>query len=78
MSNEEGCIGLDVYINEDAPNVILLLFAEDVAIFSDMPGRLQHNVQCLEFFCDKSRELNLLKTKILVLRRDVIAKRNEK
>ena len=46
MLSEEGCIG--AYINEDAPNIILLLFANDIAMCSDMPGRLQHMLKCLE------------------------------
>ena len=56
---EEGCMG--VYINEVAPNIILLLF--DIAMCSDMPGRLQHMLNVLKMYCDKwGLKLNLLKT----------------
>ena len=73
----EGCIG--VYIIEDAPNIILLLFADDIAMCSDMPGRLQHMLNVLKMFCDKwGLKLNLLKTKTLVFRRGGIVKRNKK
>ena len=51
MLSEEGCIG--VYINEDALNIILLLFADDIAMGSDMPGRLQHMLNVLKMVCDK-------------------------
>ena len=68
-----------MYINEDAPNIILLLFADDIAMCSDMPGRLQHMLNVLKMFCDKwDLKLNLLKTKILVFRRGGIVKQNEK
>ena len=77
MLSEEECIR--VYVNEDAPNIILLLFADDIAMCSDMPGRLQHMLNVLKMFCDKwGLKLNLLKTKILVFRRGGIVKRNEK
>ena len=62
--NEEECIGM--YINEDALNIILL-FADDIAMCSDMPVRLQHMSNVLKMFCNIwGLKLNLLKTKILV------------
>ena len=77
MLNEEGCIGM--YRNADAPSIVLLLFADAIAMCSDMPGRLQHMLNILKKFCDKwGLKLNLLKTKILVFRRGGIVKRNEK
>ena len=57
MLIEEGCIG--VY-KEDAPNLILLLFVNDIAMFSDMPGKLQHMLNVLKMFRDKwGLKLNL-------------------
>ena len=77
MLNEEVCRG--VYINEEAANIILLLLADDIAMCSDMPGRLQHLLNVLKKCCDKwGLKLNLLKTKILVFRRGGIVKRNKK
>ena len=59
-----------MYINEDVPNIILLRYADDIAMCVDMPGRLYHILNVLK--------LNLLKTKMLVLRCEGIGKRSEK
>ena len=43
------------------------MFADDVACFSDSIIRLQHQINCIQRFCETvGMLLNLLKTKIIV------------
>jgi hypothetical protein len=63
--------GQGVYINEMFPNVMLLLYADDLIEGTDTVGRLQKLINILENFCDKwGLNINLTKTKIMVFRND--------
>lgn len=73
----EDCKG--VYVNENVPNLMALLYADDIANGSDSVGRLQKMINVLENYCKLwGLTLNLLKTKIIVFRRGGIVKCNEK
>jgi hypothetical protein len=50
--------------------VIVLLFADDMAIFGKTPDELQHNLDLLHEYCNKwGIEVNGSKTKIMVFRK---------
>ena len=62
MLDELGCHG--IYVNEDAKNIIILLYADDMALIADTIGRLQRMIDVLESYCCKWNMLvNLIKTK---------------
>ena len=42
MCKEQGCKGN--YIDENAPNIIMLLFADDMVFCSDIVARLQEDM----------------------------------
>ena len=64
----ENC-GNGIFVSQDADNLLTLLFADDVAGFSDTVGRLQKISDCIASFCDSvGMKINLDKTKILVFR----------
>ena len=71
-----GCTG--IYIDEKAPNVMVLLFADDVAFCADSVYRLQAMIRILEEFCSKwGLRVNMEKTKVMVFRRGGKIKREE-
>jgi hypothetical protein len=45
--------GNGIFIHEDFHNVMLLLFANDLALIADMPVDLQRRLNCLENYCEK-------------------------
>ena len=51
LLHNSGCTG--IYIDEKAPNVMVLLFADDVAFCADSVYRLQVMIRILEEFCSK-------------------------
>ena len=54
------------------------MFADDVAYFSDSIIRLQHQINCIQKFCETiGMSLNLLQTKIIVFRNGGIVKEIE-
>ena len=58
-----------IFITDQTEDIIGLLFADDVASFSDTIVRLQHQINCIHRFCESvGMSLNLLKTKIIVFR----------
>ena len=63
----------------DQIDMIALMFADDVACFSDTIIRLQHQINCIHSFCESvGMSLNLLKTKIIVFRKGGILKQMDK
>ena len=60
MLKSSGCRG--IYIDEFAGNVRALFFADDVAICSEIVGRLREMIKVLENFSNKwGRKVNLNK-----------------
>ena len=67
------------FVSEQIEDVFALMFADDVASYSDTIIRLQHLINCKERFClSVGMHLNLLKTKIIVLRNGEALKQAEK
>ena len=76
MLDELGCHG--IYVNEYAKNIMILLYADDMALIADTVGRLQRMIDVLESYCCKWNMLvNLIKTKIMVFRRGGVLRKNE-
>ena len=77
MMRDKGCKG--IYINEEVPNLVIILYAYDTAEGSDTVGRLQFMINVLVEYCRLwSLIVNLCKTKIFVFRRGGKLKRSEK
>ena len=71
----KGCKG--VYIKEEVPNLMIILYADDIAEGSDTVCRLQFMINVL--YCRMwSLIVNLCKTKIVFFRRGGKLKRSEK
>ena len=71
-----GCQG--VYLNEDFPNVFMLLYADDIDACADTKVRLQKMIDEVVQDCKCwGLKVNMLKTKILVFRRGGIINRHE-
>ena len=68
-----------IFVTDQIDDMIALMFADDVACFSDTIIRLQHQINCIHSFCESvGMSLNLLKTKIIVFRKGGILKQMEK
>ena len=77
MFEEAGCMG--VHVNESAPNIVSLLFADDLITGADTVGRLQQMINVIDLFCQKwGLTVNLLKTKVMVFRNGGPLRSNEK
>ena len=67
-----------VYIDEVVPNLMVLLYADDLVQCADLPGRLQSQLNVLADFCEKwGMKVNFDKTNVMVFRNGGIIKRNE-
>ena len=76
MLHEAGCNG--IYINEQAPNIMILLFADDIALCGDTVGRLKEMIKTLENYTERwGMKVNMDKTKIIVFRRGGQLRGNE-
>ena len=65
MMRDKCCKG--VYINEEVPNLMIILYADDIAEGSDTVGRLQFMINVLVEYCRMwSLIVNLCITKIVV------------
>ena len=72
-----GCQG--VYISEEFPNVLSLLYADDLADCADTPGRLQKVIDAIVQYSQLwGLQVNIDKTKIIVFRNGGILRSNEK
>ena len=59
--------GNGIFIHEDFRNIMLLLFADDLALFADTPVDLQRRLNCLDKYCDKwNMSVNMDKSNIVV------------
>ena len=73
----ENCQG--IYIDENCPNIMMLLFADDMINCGDTVGNLQNLINKLQNYCSSwGLKVNVGKTKIMVFRRGGIIKRNER
>ena len=71
--------GQGAFVSEIFPNIMLLLYADDLIQCTDTVGRLQKLITILEGYCDKwGLNINLSKTKIMVFRNGGPLKKNEK
>ena len=71
--------GIHVYVSQEADSLISLLFADDVAGFSDTVRRLQRIIDTTANVCDLiDMNINLGKTKIIVFRNGGFLKDIEK
>ena len=67
-----------VHVSDMYNNLKLLLYADDIAMFNDTAGRLQHEINILQQYCQKwGMTVNLKKTKIIVFRNGGIYRKNE-
>ena len=67
-----------VFVMDQIEDLLALMFADDVASFSETIIRLQHQINCIQRFCESvGMSLNLLKTKIIVFRDGGIVKQIE-
>jgi hypothetical protein len=72
----ENCQG--VFINENFPNICLLLYADDLILCSDTVGRLQKLINTLQKYCKISgMKVNLSKTKVMIFRNGGVLRKNE-
>ena len=68
-----------IYINENIPDIICLMFADDIANCSDTFVNLQKQLNIIQEFClDTGMEVNLDKTEINVFRNGGPLRLNEK
>lgn len=68
LLNSSDCKG--IYVDENSPNVMQFLFADDMANVADTVINLQRQINVLSDFCKKyGMSVNLDKTKIVVFRR---------
>ena len=71
------CQGIQV--NEDAMNIMILLYADDVVKGAVTVKRLQDMINVLQEFCNKWGLLaNMTKTKVMVFRKGGVLRNNEK
>ena len=64
-----------IFVSNQIQDLLALMFADDVASFSDSIFRLQQQINCIPRFCESvGMSLNLLKTKIIVFRNGGIVK----
>ena len=76
MIINSNCQGL--YIDEVVPNLMVLLYADDLVQCADLPGRLQSQLNVLADFCEKwGMKVNFDKTNVMVFRNGGIIKINE-
>ncbi|MCG7892781.1 MAG: reverse transcriptase family protein, partial [Candidatus Thiodiazotropha endolucinida] len=67
-----------IFVSNQIEDLLALMFADDVASFSDSIIGLQRQINCIQRFCNSvGMSLNLLKTKIIVFRNGGIVKNIE-
>ena len=76
LSIKNNCRG--IFIDNDHPNIPMLLYADDLVLLGDTIGGVQKLLDTLSEFCDKwGLKVNLSKTKQMVFRNGGIIKKNE-
>ena len=77
MMKNKGCQG--VYVDEQKPNILMFMYADDIASGTDTVSRMQKKINVLSKYCKKwGLIVSIAKTKILVFRRGGNSKNNEK
>ena len=67
-----------IYVSEDCPNLLTLMFADDIVNFADSVGRLQKQINALSQFCKRwGMKVNMEKTKVMVFRNGGPLRQNE-
>ena len=68
-----------IFVTQQIEDMFVLMFADDVASFSDTIIRLRYQINFMERFCSSvGMHFNLLKTKIIVFRNGRVLKQAEK
>ena len=63
----------------DISEIVLLLFADDIALMADSIRGLQRQISIMEKFCDTYKMVvNTVKTKVMVFRRGGRLRKNKK
>ncbi len=76
LTEDNNCQG--IYVNENHPNITMLLYADDLVIVGDHVGRVQKILNSLSVFCKKwGLSVNMSKTKSMIFRNGGIIKKNE-
>ncbi|CAC5412736.1 unnamed protein product [Mytilus coruscus] len=71
-------IGNGIFIYENFQNVMLLLFADDLALIADTPIHLQRRLNSFEKYCEKlNMTVNMDKSNIVVLKNGGELSKNE-
>lgn len=74
----EECNCQGMYIDENHPNVNMLLYADDLVIVGDHVGRVQKVLNVLAEFCVRwGLKVNMAKTKAMIFRNGGIINKNE-
>ena len=77
MMENEGCQG--VYVDEQNPNILMFMYADDTASGTDTVSRMQKVINVLSKYCKKwGLVVSVAKTEIFVFRRGGKIKNNEK
>jgi hypothetical protein len=77
MSISNNCPG--IHVNDDFPNLTMLLYADDLVLLGDQPGRVQRLLNVLSEYCNKwGLKVNLDKTRAMIFRNGGIISRHEK
>ena len=68
-----------IFLDNNYPDVHLLMYADDICIMADTVGRLQQQLNVLELFCKRyGMRVNLTKTNVIVFRNGGPLRKNEK
>ena len=68
-----------IYLNENVPEVNVLMYADDLVICADTVIKLQRQINILHRYClDWGMTVNLSKTKVVVFRRGGVLRNHEK
>ncbi len=77
MLKSYNCQG--IYVNDEAQNIMILLYADDVAKGGTMVKKLQDMIDVLQLFSDQwGLKVNQTKTKVMVFRKGGVLRKSEK
>lgn len=68
-----------IYLDENHPNVTMLLYADDIVLVGDNIGRMQHLLDNLSTYClNWGLKVNMDKTNFMIFRNGGIVRKNER